>query len=99
MRGLLVLLVLAAFSAAASAQLRTIPKEARLGVIRHVQDMNVLIDDKPQRLAPGAQIRSLQNRIIVPSALPPGIVVKYVFDSEGLVRNVWIVTEEEAVQR
>jgi hypothetical protein len=99
MRGLTVLLALAAISTAATAQLRTIPKEARLGVIRHVQDMNVLIDGKPQRLAPGAQIRSLQNRIIVPSAIPAEVVVKYVFDSEGLVRNVWIVTEEEAVQR
>jgi hypothetical protein len=99
MRGLPVLLALAVFATAANAQLRTIPKEARLGVMRHLQGMDVEIDGKPQRLAPGAQIRSLQNRIIMPSALPAGIVVKYVFDSQGLVRNVWIVTEEEAVQR
>jgi hypothetical protein len=99
MRGLLVLLALATLSTVATAQLRTIPKEARLGVMRHLQGMHVEIDGKPQRLAPGAQIRSLQNRIIMPSAIPAGIVVKYVIDSEGLVRNVWIVTEEEAVQR
>jgi hypothetical protein len=99
MRGLLVLLALGVFSTAATAQLRTIPKEARLGVMRHLQGMDVEIDGKPQRLAPGAQIRSLQNRIIMPNAIPAGIVVKYVFDSAGQVRNVWIVTEEEAVQR
>jgi hypothetical protein len=99
MRRFLVLLALAGFAAAATAQLRTIPKEARQGVIRHLQDMHVEIDGKPQRLAPGAQIRSLQNRIIVPSAIPAGVVVKYVFDNEGLVRNVWIVTEQEAAQR
>ena len=81
------------------AQLRTIPKEAKLGVMRHLQDMIVEIDGKPRQLAAGAQIRSLQNRIIVPTAIPPGIVVKYTEDDQGIVRQVWNVTEEEAVER
>ena len=98
MRHFLLFLALAAFATAAAAQLRTIPKDARLGVMRHLQDMLVEIDGQPRQLAPGAQIRDLSNRIILPSAIPAGIVVKYLFDGEGLVRQVWIVTEEEAVQ-
>ena len=38
----------------AAAQLRTIPADAKLGEIRHVQEMLVELDGKPQRLAPGA---------------------------------------------
>ena len=99
MRRFLVFLALAAFATAAAAQLRTIPKDASLGVIRHLQDMMVEIDGQPRQLAPGAQIRSLQNRIIVPSAIPAGVVVKYLFDGNGMVHAVWILSEEEAVQR
>jgi hypothetical protein len=99
MKYLAAILLALAHLAPAAAQTRTIPKEAKLGVIRHLQDMTVEIDGQPRRLAPGAQIRSLQNRIIVPSALPNGVVVKYLYDNEGLVKSVWIVTEEEALQR
>jgi hypothetical protein len=99
MKYLAALLLALAHLAPAAAQLRTIPKEAKLGVIRHLQGMVVEIDGQPRQLSAGAQIRSLQNRIIVPSALPAGVVVKYLYDSQGMVHRVWIVTEEEAVQR
>jgi len=80
----------------ASAQVRSIPEDAKVGQIRHLQDMLVEIDGAQQQLAPGAQIRDESNRIIVPTAIPPGTLVKYLFDAAGQVQKVWILTPEEA---
>ena len=86
-------------SAAAHAQLRTIPQEAKRGEMRHLRDMVVAIDGVPQRLSPAAQIRDAANRIVVPTALPAGAQVRYLLDREGLVRQVWILTPLEAAAR
>jgi hypothetical protein len=94
MKRWIALLLLAA--SLASAQVRSIPEDARLGEIRHLQEMVVEIDGAPQQLAPGAQIRDASNRIIVPTAIPPGTLVKYLVDAAGQVQKVWILTPEEA---
>jgi hypothetical protein len=86
-------------SASAHAQLRMIPAQAKAGEMRHVQDMIVAIDGVERRLAPGAQIRDASNRVVLPSAVPAGAHVKYVLNDEGLVRQVWILTPEEAAKR
>jgi len=91
-----VLLFLLLISAAAQAQLRTIPQDAVWGQIRHVQEMIVEIDGTQRRLAQGAQIRDRQNRIMLPSAIPAGAWVKYQLDQNGLVQAVWFLTREEA---
>ena len=80
----------------ASAQVRSIPEDARVGQIRHLQEMVVEIDGAAQQLAPGAQIRDASNRIITPSTIPPGTRVKYLVDGAGQVHRVWILTPEEA---
>ncbi len=91
-------LLLFGCAAAAHGQLRAIPEDAKRGVMRHVQEMIVEIDGAQQRLAPGAQIRDESNLLVVPSAVPPGTPVKYKLDGEGLVRQVWILTPQEAAQ-
>ncbi len=84
--------------ALAGAQTRSIPGEAKRGEIRHVQETIVAIDGVEQRLAPGAQIRDQANRLLVPAALPADSQVKYLFDAEGFVRRVWVLTPEEAAK-
>jgi hypothetical protein len=86
-------------STAAYAQLRTIPDQAKRGEMRHLESMVVEIDGVAQRLAPGAQIRDASNRVIVPTAVPARAPVKYLYNEEGLVRQVWILTPEEAAKR
>jgi len=49
-----------------------------------------------QVTAPGAQIRDASNRIILPTAIPPGTRVKYLVDGAGQVQRVWILSPEEA---
>jgi hypothetical protein len=83
----------------AYAQMRAIPEDAKRGQIRHVREMIVEIDGEPARLSPGAQIRSPDNRIVLPTALPPDrVLVKYLSDPSGQVFRVWILTQEEAAK-
>jgi hypothetical protein len=94
----LAILVLLCLAAPAAAQLRTVPADARRGVIVHLQDMIVRIDQSTARLAPGVQIRDIHNRLLLPAAIPPGSIVKYRVDAQGLVSHVWILSVREAAQ-
>ncbi len=96
MRHLLALGILVGCVGLAGAQLRTIPEDAKRAQMRHVQEMLIELDGAQQRLAPGAQIRDASNRVILPTAIPEGAQVKYRLDAEGQVRQVWILTPEEA---
>ena len=99
-RSLVLALLLACFAGAVLAQsiLRTIPADAKRGVMSHVQGMTVKIDDKQFELVAGAQIRDGRNMIVVPTALPPGIVVKYQLGPDGKVSRAWILSPQEAAQ-
>ncbi|MEW5865027.1 MAG: hypothetical protein AB1773_15770 [Pseudomonadota bacterium] len=97
-RAALLVAALQLAAAPAAAQLRSIPADAKRGTLSHVQEMTVLLDGKPARLAPGAQIRDGENRIVLPTQLPPGSPVKYQLDGEGNLRRVWILTPAEAAQ-
>ena len=93
-----VIMLLAGCTGAAFAQLRSLPQDAERGEIRHLREMTVAIDGTERRLAPGAQIRDASNLIIVPAAIPPGVLAKYMVDADGMVRRVWILTPAEASQ-
>jgi hypothetical protein len=98
MMRLLAVAVLAVTCLAAWAQLRTIPQDAKRGEIRHLQEMMVEVDGRPVQLAPGAQIRDADNRIVVPTAVPPGTLVKYRVDANGMIREAWVLSPQEAAQ-
>ena len=66
--------------------------------MRHVHDMIVEIDGARARLAPGAQIRGTSNMIVLPTALPPESAVKYQLDNDGRVKQVWILSPQEAAK-
>ena len=82
----------------AQAQLRTIPADAKRASMKHVEGMTVEIDGKKMLLAAGAQIRDGRNMIVVPTAVPPDILVKYQRDTQGLIGRVWILSPQEAAQ-
>jgi len=85
-------------AAAAQQPPSRIPQDARRGQMWHVEDTIVQIDDRRARLSHGAQIRNASNLIVVPTALPPGSLVKYQLDADGYVHRVWILTPQEAAQ-
>ena len=91
--------VLFSFTAlAAQAQLRSIPADAKRATMSHVQGMTVEIDGKRTVLAAGVQIRDVNNMIVLPTALPAGVLVKYLPDMQGHVWRVWILSQQEAAQ-
>jgi hypothetical protein len=95
MRAFAVLIALL-FATAAAAQLRPIPAAAKRAQMSFVSENRVELNGQPAQLSPGAQIRDPLNRIIMPATLPPGSVVKYQLDAQGLVHRVWILSPEEA---
>jgi hypothetical protein len=95
----LMLAVLAAvFAAHVGAQFRTIPEKALRGEFTHVTESIVTIDGKTMKLAPGAQIRSQKNLIVVPSEVPRGALVEYTLDRDAQLDRVWILTPAEAAR-
>ena len=95
----LAFLLIASLAAPATAQVRTIPQDARLAQIRHVQANIVELNGVQVQLAPGAQIRDTSNRIMIPTSVPAGALVKFRLDENGQVREVWILTPQEAQQQ
>ena len=91
-------LALALAVTVASAQVRSIPADAKRGQMRHLQEMTVDINGRAMQLAPGAQIRDASNLVVMPSALPARSLVKFTLDSSGNVNRVWILTAQEAAQ-
>jgi hypothetical protein len=94
MRILLVAL-LALHCAAAAAQIRAIPQDTQIGTIRHVELMVVELDGEPRALAPGAQIRDIDNRLMLPTSLPERETVRYLLDGAGQIFRVWLLSEPE----
>lgn len=95
MRRALFGMMLAFLAATAAAQLRTIPKDAVLGELRHLHAMTVEIDGKPRRLSPGAQIRDPDNRLVLPASLMEKSKVRYLVDGTGQVHRVWVLSAAE----
>lgn len=97
-RILLATVLFALGSGTAMAQLRTIPADAKRATMSHVQGMTVDLNGNRTELAPGAQIRDADNRIILPATLPSGSLIKFMPDMQGRVWRVWILSQQEAAQ-
>jgi hypothetical protein len=100
-RALLSLLAISLFALAsgAAAQLRAIPKEAKLGVIRYVEATRVEVNGEPRPLAPGVQIRDADNRLVLSASLQERLKdyedVLYMLDGAGAVSRVWLLSDPE----
>jgi hypothetical protein len=97
-RAIVLAAALALAAGTALAQLRPIPAGAKRGTLTHVQELHVLLDGKPARLSPGAQIRDAESRIVLPAQLAPQTPVRYLLDGEGSLHRVWILSPAEAAR-
>lgn len=89
---------LAAASASGQVSVRTLPEDARRGVLSFLQENVVSLDGKEIKLAPGGQIRGANNLLVLPAQLPRNSFVKYQLDGQGNLFRAWILTAEEAKQ-
>jgi hypothetical protein len=89
----------AALTASAQTPQQRIPPmsaKAILGVLVVTQPPEVLLDNQPARLSPGARIRGRNNLLVLSGALiGQPLQVRYLLDTSGLVHQVWILTDAE----
>ncbi len=77
---------------------RPFPAEAKRGEMQppNLQG-EVIIGGQSLYLAPGAQIRNSDNRIVMPSTVQEPATVRYLTDASGAVFRVWMLTPAEVV--
>ena len=89
-----------AVSPAAAQVQRNFPADALRGALVVENVPEITLNGAPARLAPGARIRG-QNNLLVMSGSIAGqrLLVHYTVDMQGHVKDVWILTPEEAARR
>ena len=91
--------VIAASPVAAQVQ-RTFPQNALRGALVIGDPPEVTLNGKAARLAPGSRIRSATNMLEMSGALVGArLLVHYTLDTSGLVKDVWILTPDEAARK
>ena len=86
--------------AAAQQFQRTFPQDALRGAFTVVAPPDIVLNGQPARLAPGARIRTQQNMIELSGQLiGQKMLVHYTVDTMGLVKDVWILTPDEAARK
>jgi hypothetical protein len=92
--------VFTASSAQAQEIQRPFPPAARRAILVVGASPEILLNGNAERLSPGARIRGMTNTFVTPSSLVgQRLLVNYVRNPQGLVHEVWILTETEALEQ
>ncbi|MCF8169046.1 MAG: hypothetical protein K9K38_17870 [Rhodoferax sp.] len=76
---------------------RPIPQKAQIAQMVVTQPPNVLLNDLPDRLSPGARIRGPDNLLVLSGALVGKThLVRYQREPNGQIHEVWILNESES---
>jgi hypothetical protein len=76
-----------------------LPVQSLRGEIVFGQPPEVTLNGKEARLAPGARIRDLDNRLLLSgNVVGQKFKVNYVADTYGLLMNVWLLGPAEVAQ-
>ncbi len=79
---------------------RKFPQNALRGAIVFGAAPDIALNGQPARLAPGTRIRDANNMAVVPAAVYGGpFLVHYTIDPFGLVKDIWILTIDEAANK
>jgi hypothetical protein len=80
--------------------LRRFPEMAMRGTLQVGAPPLVLLNGKQAELAPGARIFNEQNMLLLSGSISGGkYLVNYTLDMFGQLKDVWILTPEEARQK
>ncbi len=78
---------------------RSFPRQALRGEIKFGVPPSIKLNGEVAQLAPGVRIRGKNNMIEMSGALVDlTIKVNYTIDTLGLVKDVWILRDEEIAQ-
>jgi len=82
---------------AAQDTVREFPAAARRATLEVTTPPNVLLNGQSERLSPGARIKGPNNLMVMSGTLVgQPVVVNYVRDAQGQIREVWILNATEA---
>lgn len=86
---------------AAAQSLRAFPQNALRGTLVVQQVPSVLLNKEPARLSPAVRIRGQNNLLQFANTLTgQKLVVNYTADPvDGLIREVWVLTPDEAARQ
>jgi hypothetical protein len=77
--------------------IRPFPPAAQRGVMVITQPPELLLNDKADRLSPGARIHGIDNMLVMSgSIIGQKLRVNFVREPGGMVNEVWILSEAEA---
>jgi hypothetical protein len=86
--------------AIAQETVRQFPAAARRATLEVTTPPNVLLNGLPERLSPGARIKGPNNLLVLSGNLVGlRVAVNYLRDPQGLVHEIWILNETEALQK
>ncbi len=86
--------------AAAQSPLRQFPADALRGELVLGAAPDTLLNGEAARLGAGARVRGTDNLVKSPASLVgQKLVVNYTVDTQGLLREVWVLTESEAANK
>jgi hypothetical protein len=80
--------------------MRQFPAAAKRTTLEVTTPPNILLNGHAERLSPGARIKGLNNQLVLSGSLVgQRLLVNYRRDPQGLVHEVWILSEAEAQQK
>ncbi len=79
---------------------RQFPAAAKRGMLVVTMPPDVQINGVAERLSPGARIKGVTNLMVMSAALVgSSVLVNYVRNAQGLIHEVWILSDEEALEK
>lgn len=79
---------------------RSFPQTALRGELTITQPPELLLNGAPARLAPGARIKGGNNLLVMSGAIVgQTLSVHYTIDTYGLVKDVWLLREDELARK
>jgi hypothetical protein len=79
---------------------RQFPAAAKRATLTVQSPPDVLLNGAPERLAPGARIRSTTNTLLLSaSLLGQTYIVNFVREPQGLIKEVWLLNELEVAEK
>ncbi|RQP23236.1 hypothetical protein [Piscinibacter terrae] len=79
---------------------RNFPQTALRGALLITSPADATLNGQAARLAPGVRIRGQNNMLELSGALiGQKLLVHYTLDIDGLIKDVWILTPDEAAKR
>ena len=90
------------FVAPAQAQTaqREFPKKALRAMMVITAPPQITLNGTSERLSPGARIKSVNNTLLMSGQLVgQSVLVNYVRDPQGMIHEVWVLSEQEAQEK